>query len=667
MKNFQTNIFLIVFILGISQSHATLSINDKATWINEHQADLNQKQSDDYGSSYLLFDQQIIVKDQTQAEYIRIVAQVNNSHGLTDLGKISIAFDPTYQSLQVHNVTIIRDMQPINVLEQVEFELIRQESELSHGIYNGKETALLLLEDLHINDVLDYDYTITGKNPIFNNHVFEVFGLEWSIPVRDLHIKVSIPKNKKINYRTHKNQATPKKTSTSNRVDYTWHLQNIQAIDYQGNYPAWYVASDYLELSEFRNWNQVAKWAAGVFAIDTSLDVETHALVRTWQQSNDALAKTAKALKFVQDKVRYLGIEIGVNSHKPRPPSETYATKYGDCKDKTMLLHAMLKAMNIDSKPLLVSTELDKGIVDMLPSPGLFNHVILQVRINGSTYWIDPTVTNQGSSLISLSLPDFAYGLVIDEQTKALSPIKRLDTQINRKTTIELLNIAAKKTTIPLQIETQNYGQFAENWRSSFAANSKRQIQNQFESHTNQIYGNATTNQNIEVNDDISENKLTIKEHYELKEPWKQNIRFEYIETFAHSLLAYVELPSRINRDSPLGLPYPLSIEHQFIINDSSKEIEVDEKSIDVKTDQIAYSKTVVKKDQQIIISHQLQILKDHVKVIDLEQYYDAIKSIKVQLSAMIGLPIEQKARLKESNDRLKSALQKMLKEKGNE
>ena len=639
-------------------------MTDKPLWVNHHQVNLSITQADDYSSSYLLLDQQVWIEDQSQSHYTRVVAKVNNAQGLTDLGELSITFDPSYQSLQVHQVTIKRDINTINVLEQVDFELIRQESELSQGIYNGKETALLLLKDLQINDVLNYEYTIVGKNPIFNNKVFEVFGLEWHFPVQDLHIEVSVPKHKKIKYRTHKKQTKPQKKSNSNRTNYSWHFENVEPIDYQGNYPKWFVPMNFLELSQFETWLQVAQWAKNVFNVDPTLDSETLSLVKTWQQNKDPLLQAAKALEFVQDEIRYLGIEIGINSHKPRPPSETYATRYGDCKDKTMLLLAMLKAMNIESKPMLVSTELDKGIVNRLPSPGLFNHVILQLEINEKTYWVDPTVTNQGASLYTLGMPDYGFGLVIDDKTEKLTPIKRLSTQTNLKKTVETLNVIEKKSVLPLQIDTQLSGQFAEYWRSNFSSNPERQIQNQFESHTNQIYGLATSKQNIEVNDNISNNILNIKEFYDLNDPWKQSNRFEYIELFASSLLSYAELPSRINRDSPLGLAYPVSIEHQFIINDTSKKMEVDMQSANIETDQISYSKTVLKKDHQIIISHQLNILQDYVGVDELEQYYDAIKSIKVQLSVMVGIPIEQKARLKESNDRLKSALQKMLKEK---
>ncbi|WP_223789666.1 DUF3857 domain-containing transglutaminase family protein [Marinicella meishanensis] len=663
------NIFYCACLWGLAiisaPTQAALTITTQPDWVIEHQPGAAPTDTKGFGTSYLLFDQQLDVTAEQQTDFTRIVAQINNASGLSEQGKISLAYDPSYQSLQVHHVHIIRNGQVINVLEQLEFELIRQEAELDQGIYNGRVTALLLLEDLQINDTLDYAFTKVGKNPIFNNHVFEVFSLEWGIPVADLHIRVTVPKDKKLQYRTLKKQRKPKKTKQGERQSHTWHLSQIPAMDYQGGYPKWYEPRDYLEISEFKDWQQVATWASEVFAINLELDVATTGLVRQWQQRHpDELTLATKALQFVQDEIRYLGIEIGINSHQPRVPAETYATKYGDCKDKTMLLHAMLRAMDIESKPFLVSTELDKSIVNRLPSPGLFNHVILQIELAGSSYWVDPTTIHQGSLLNRLSLPDFAYGLVIDAQTKRLSPMARKDTQVTLSKTVETLQLKPDAKTIPLSIETQHQGEFAEYWRSRLANTTEQQIQNQFESHTNQMYGLAAATDDLQVVDDVADNLLTIAESYELQDAWQQNNRYEFIDTHAHSLLSYVEMPSRINRDSPLALAHPLTIEHQFIIDDPSKKMEFAERDIDISTPHLSYQKSVSKKGQQITITHQLKTLSDHAEVDDLKDYYDTIKTIKGHLSEAVGLPIKQKKRIKESNDRLKSALQDMLKEK---
>ncbi len=662
-----SHLYIFSWLLTLTPLHiqAKFEITERASWVSENAVSKKNEHADHYSSSFLLLDQQTRVEDQGQSDYTRLVSQVNNAHGLTELGEISISFDPSYQRLQVHQVNIIRNSQVINVLDQNEFEVIRQESELNQGIYNGKETALLLIKDLQINDILDYDYTVIGKNPIFENHIFDEFAIEWVLPVVDLYISFSVPKHKEIEFQTQSDPVKPKKTQTSDRITYQWHIQNVPALDYQGNYPEWYEVRKFLELSEFKNWQQVAQWASDVFAVETQLNQEMIATINSWDlEGKDLLFKTSKALSYVQDEIRYLGIEIGINSHKPRPPNETFASKYGDCKDKTMLLHAILKHMGINSKPALVSTELNNSIIDRLPSPGLFNHVILNLQLAGVEYWIDPTTTHQGSELSKLGMSDFGYGLVVDKLTKDLSQIKRLNTQVDRKKTTETIDISKNEDSVQLSIDTEFEGRFAEYWRSNLATNPINQVQKQFESFTNQMYGLAESSKDLKVMDHNYMNQLNISEMYTLNDPWKQSKSYEYMELFANTILTHVEPPSRINRDTPIGLVHPVDIEHQFIVNDPTEEIDTFAQSIEITTDQISYRKTITKEDKKILVHHQFKTLSDHTKTDDLAEYYQAINKIKKHLSVIIGLPVNKKTRIKESNDRLKSALQKMLKEK---
>jgi hypothetical protein len=45
--------------------------------------------------------------------------------------------------------------------------------------------------------------------------------------------------------------------------------------------------------------------------------------------------------------VRYTGVELGAGSIVPRPPAETLRRKFGDCKDKAVLLAALLRKLDI--------------------------------------------------------------------------------------------------------------------------------------------------------------------------------------------------------------------------------------------------------------------------------------------------------------------------------
>jgi transglutaminase-like putative cysteine protease len=69
-----------------------------------------------------------------------------------------------------------------------------------------------------------------------------------------------------------------------------------------------------------------------------------------------------EAIRFVQDEVRYLGVETGINTHKPYPPSQILAQRFGDCKDKSLLLTTLLQARNIEAYPVLVNTSLKQSL-----------------------------------------------------------------------------------------------------------------------------------------------------------------------------------------------------------------------------------------------------------------------------------------------------------------
>ncbi|MFK8012497.1 MAG: DUF3857 domain-containing transglutaminase family protein [Marinicellaceae bacterium] len=663
------NKFLIVLlILTNNLVQAELIISAAPSWVVNHQPEFDFGNKKEYGSSYIMFDQQLFMTEKSKFDYNRIVVKINNSQGLREMGELSVSFDPIYNTVKFHHVNIIRKDKVINVLENVDFKIIRQENDIDNGIYNGKETALLFIEDLQVDDVIDYSFTIQGKNPIFKNQIFEYFGLEWSTPVEDLYISISIPKSKTIEYNMHKGNTRPNKIIKDNRINYSWHFNQIKAVDFQGNYPNWYMPFNFLELTEFKNWKQVAQWASEVFTIDLTLGNDIKSMIASWESSNkDTQGKVMDALNFVQNEIRYLGVEIGINSHKPRPPSDTFNTKYGDCKDKTMLLHAMLKEMNIDSSPLLVSTDLNNGILDRLPNPGLFNHVILQVEINGKLYWVDPTITDQGNSLKTIGLPDFGVGLVVSNLTKKLTPITRISSQVNHKVTHEKITANKNKEKDILEVKTQFFGHFAEYWRTSLKANSHEKIQKNFESYTTQLYGPVVTNQKLKSSDDLEENKITVNESYKLLNPWKQNNNFEYIELFAYSLLDYLELPNRINRNTPIALNFPLRVEHQISINYFSKDLEYEDKPFESISEYMKYKKHVSQNEKIITITHQLEILKDHVPSENLQKHYRQIKQIKKNLTSVLGLSIQKKARLKETNNKLKSILQKMIKEKSNE
>jgi tetratricopeptide (TPR) repeat protein len=89
--------------------------------------------------------------------------------------------------------------------------------------------------------------------------------------------------------------------------------------------------------------------------------------------------------------IRYTGVELGKGGILPRSPGETLRRKFGDCKDKAVLLIAALRALDIPAYiALLDAGDNEPDVEPTLPGFGGFNHAIVMVP-GTPPIWIDPT------------------------------------------------------------------------------------------------------------------------------------------------------------------------------------------------------------------------------------------------------------------------------------
>jgi transglutaminase-like putative cysteine protease/tetratricopeptide (TPR) repeat protein len=102
-------------------------------------------------------------------------------------------------------------------------------------------------------------------------------------------------------------------------------------------------------------------------------------------------ARIAKLLEILHARVRYTGVLFGIGKLVPNPPSVTLERRYGDCKDKAVVLASMLRAAGLPAELALLSSGDGIDIDPELPGIGGFNHMIVHVP-GASPLWIDPTV-----------------------------------------------------------------------------------------------------------------------------------------------------------------------------------------------------------------------------------------------------------------------------------
>jgi transglutaminase-like putative cysteine protease/tetratricopeptide (TPR) repeat protein len=104
----------------------------------------------------------------------------------------------------------------------------------------------------------------------------------------------------------------------------------------------------------------------------------------------DRTEKIEAIFEYINARVRYTGIEFAEAAIVPRPPQETLKRGYGDCKDKAVLLVALLRAAGIPADVALLNAGEREDVPADLPGIGMFDHAIVYVP-GSPAMWIDAT------------------------------------------------------------------------------------------------------------------------------------------------------------------------------------------------------------------------------------------------------------------------------------
>ncbi len=144
-----------------------------------------------------------------------------------------------------------------------------------------------------------------------------------------------------------------------------------------------------LALSTYASWEEVAreyaKGADPMAAVTPA--IRAHAQELT-QGARNPRERVQRLYDWVRRNIRYVALQGTGSGAFPFPAEEILRNRYGDCKDKSALLQALLAAVGIKAQTVLINhgwwIELPS-----LPTPFFFSHVMVHVPALG--LYLDPT------------------------------------------------------------------------------------------------------------------------------------------------------------------------------------------------------------------------------------------------------------------------------------
>lgn len=196
-----------------------------------------------------------------------------------------------------------------------------------------------------------------------------------------------------------------KKTNSSEK--YSLHIENIKAHVFEDNEPniRYFTPHIIPIVRTFKTGNEskdilkdtrsLYNWYYSFLEnIYTEIDtIHIHQLADSLTQNcGTESEKVMKLYEWVQKNIKYIAFEFGLGGFIPRKPDEILHNKFGDCKDKTAILHALLKTIGIPSYFTWIGTLDIPYSYNEVSSPAVDNHMILTYIDNKNEYnFLDAT------------------------------------------------------------------------------------------------------------------------------------------------------------------------------------------------------------------------------------------------------------------------------------
>jgi len=332
---------------------------------------------------------------------VQQVLCIATEQGARDYASRSVQYSPASQQLRILHARVYK--RNGRVLEGVEGRETGV-ADTAVAMYYDVRSREVRYPGLEKGDVVELDYRImptTNSNPYGDYFASLVFFCH-NLPQSVKRYVLIAPSDRKLNVVEARMAVRAAVTHDAGQTIYRWESRNVPALLNEPRGPAVTETAPYVHVSTFRSWEEIGRWYADLvrpqFALDATLR-EVSARLTTKKMSE--IEKINAVHQFVLRNTHYVALEFGIYSYKPYPVAQTYARRFGDCKDKASLMIALLRQAGIEANLALVRTRKLGEIDPRSTSIVVFDHAI--VYVPKWDLWLDGTAEYAGSRELPLA------------------------------------------------------------------------------------------------------------------------------------------------------------------------------------------------------------------------------------------------------------------------
>lgn len=572
----------------------------------------------------------------TETRYHSI--RINSLDAARDYGRIVIRFDDHYSDL---SLDFARVMTADRKIKEVEESAVKSGlSKSSQDFYDELKELAFSLPHIEPGSIIEFQTTRRTKTraieTMSTNHVDPywyqrmIAGDGWRAdPVINYRYSLTHPDSVKF-YNTVYGDfpKKPKITSSNGKTTSLWEWKKIPELVIEAGMPPSYEVTPMISSSTVDSWKNVDEWFWGLVADKLETTPKLQAVIDDINRNFVTEEEKIQAVyAYIQNNIRYVYAHMGRGGYTPHFPDEVLNTRYGDCKDQTVLAIALLKGLDVEAYPLLVQTP--NGGKDDIKVPRLiYDHVLVYIpsTLQRESIYMDTT----GDRSLFPGMSSYLDGqpaLLADGRGKEAF-LLNLE-QLN-KATLNMKFSQTKKNQSAVDVTLTYEGFYEQNVRSWWkSANNRETSLRQSFSSIYEDKGQYHLTYSV-VNEDSFSQPIMIKGRFLFEEPIAPDMPFDYGASINQlgrifGLFSGFQIPETRANTFQSRLPFELELKAKF---DSYQDFTqaIVQSSDDIDTPYFTIKNTLQQKDD----GYQLNInYKQPSLNLSIDEYTDYFLNIQ--------------------------------------
>ncbi len=313
------------------------------------------------------------------SRYTQRVIRLMQEGAARQMQYVTIPFDPDRQEVRVLEASIIK---PDGTRIHADSYVTDALSDPEYRLYYRNRNMILNFSGLEPQDTVWLEYLVSDVAD--SNDYGSYFGdMEYfaeSAPVKLKCYTLLLPPSMDLHIGEERLDVHPIVVTKANQKIYSWTARDIKRLQQEPGMPGLSEVSPYIHVSTFADWNAMGAWYAKFIQDQWEVTGAVRSQVADLVKGLTSDEEKARAIHaWVARQTRYVGLEFGVHGYKPYKVRQIFERRFGDCKDKALLMTAMLREAGLDACMALVRTK-DLGAIAETPaSLSVFNHAICYV------------------------------------------------------------------------------------------------------------------------------------------------------------------------------------------------------------------------------------------------------------------------------------------------